>query len=758
MARPKVFVVRAFRLARRASRVCLKYRIFLLLLGFLTVGLLPAQPPSKPAPGTPLYEIPPEWDTFHQDEIRHEAREATERYRMRITVPQAAFASTPPSISPTLADRGVEVGAPAANIVTRLLCVLGALAFWVLIARKLVPDFGESLANWLPSRALLPSVPADRLVTLLAEEKSVSEFQAALRTGTRAPESGASEEFADVHTTEAARSSAAIDHIRKMIRLLQEASQNAVQSAQRRFLLDALDEVRPLKNLAKSAELLPLHQVTCAVEMLLKQLTGKTSNMNSSSLRTATFGVTLLEELCQPGLKPDLLSDPPLRLLVVDDETFSRYALSNSLKRGLSEPDVAETGESALTLAAKRAYDLILLDVQMPGMDGFELCSRIHETVPNRATPVVFVTSLRDFDARANSILCGGRDLIAKPFLTFELTVKALTLVAKERLLGRGRMADACVDEAIAATPAAPLAEPTRLVADHIAEALPKTAPALERKLEPEPAPLLPTTSPPVEDYLPETKPAGQFFVHARAQIDMVRELVERIRITSDQRVQREMITDLLLGVHLLAANAEESGQDSIVLMTSSLEGLLKKLLENVTNLTSSTLQAVSAAAALIQDLCTIEPGPDLATVPPIRALVVDDDPVALRALTSALQMRFSKPESASDGKSATALATEKPFDVIFLDVQMPDLDGFEVCSRIRETSANCRTPVIFLTGNDAPAMRAKSEIVGGSDFLAKSCLGSELTLKALSFALRRRLQNTWGKTAQSAVEIPVMA
>ena len=224
--------------------------------------------------------------------------------------------------------------------------------------------------------------------------------------------------------------------IRDVLRPLQEAGRAVTQSAQRRLLLDGLDHIRALKNALKPMELLPLLQVATAVEMLLKQLTDKAENINSSTLRTATNGVGVLEELCQPGLKPDLLMEPPLRLLVVDDETFSRYALAHALKRGLCEPDVAESGEQAMKLASRRTYDLILLDVQLAGMDGFELCSKIHETAANRATSVVFVTSLRDFDARANSVICGGLDLIAKPFLTFELTVKSLTLVAAERAPG----------------------------------------------------------------------------------------------------------------------------------------------------------------------------------------------------------------------------------------------------------------------------------------------------------------------------------
>ncbi len=76
---------------------------------------------------------------------------------------------------------------------------------------------------------------------------------------------------------------------------------------------------------------------------------------------------------------------------------------------------------------------MIFLDADMPGMDGFETCRRIHQTEANRNTPVVFVTLHADFNSRAKSAESGGHDLIAKPFLAFEITVKALTLVMRAR-------------------------------------------------------------------------------------------------------------------------------------------------------------------------------------------------------------------------------------------------------------------------------------------------------------------------------------
>jgi CheY-like chemotaxis protein len=734
-------VVRSLRAVRRRCRAHWPRLMLLCWLGFLTVGSLAAPWPGS-SPATASSDTPPQLSFYEREEMQRVAREETERYRVRVTLPQAAFVSRPVRGFRGSADRRRDMSAmeqiqsnPYASFVVKLLCVFVGLVVWMQIARKLAPELAESMSSWLPALAFRPSAGTGGLVTLLAEEKAVSEFQAALCAGVRT--SGA-EEPADGPAAGGSPFSPATGHIRKLQKLLQEARRSVAPAEQRGFLFEALNQIRPLKQLAKPDELLPLWQVTCAVEMLLQQLTEKAGNITSSTLRTAALGVAVLEELCQPGLKRDLLSEPPLRLLVVDDETFSRYALAHSLKRGLGEPDVAESGESALKLAAERAYDLIFLDVQLPGMDGFELCSKIHETLPNHATPVVFVTSMRDFDARANSILCGGRDLIGKPFLTFELTVKALTLVATERLRGRARLTDATVEEVKAVEPAAPVPEAAPAPVEVVTQDRPMAEPARVRRRQR----VMPALPPLDNDALTLSEPEGGFFLQARVQIDIMREMVGLIQQTEDARARQDMITELRMGIHMLALGAESCGQDSIALLASALEGLLKKLLEKAANISASTLQSVATAAELIQDLCLEKRNPDLAVEPPIRVLVVDDDPFSLRTISNALQIKFSKPVSASDGTSALALAADDPFDVIFLDVQMPDLNGFEVCTRIRKDSVNCDTPIIFLTGDDSPAMRAKSESCGGTDFISKSYLSSELNLKALAFALRGRMQN----------------
>ena len=178
----------------------------------------------------------------------------------------------------------------------------------------------------------------------------------------------------------------------------------------------------------------PAYHMSAALEGLLRKMLQNSEHATPSALATVASAVDLLNDLCVPGLKADLAINPPIHMLVVDDDLVARRALVGALQTAFKKPESAENGEAALALALEKAFDVIFLDVVMPGMDGFEVCSRIRATVPNRATPVVFVTGRNDFSARAQMSRNGGDDLMGKPFLTAEITVKALTFALRGRL------------------------------------------------------------------------------------------------------------------------------------------------------------------------------------------------------------------------------------------------------------------------------------------------------------------------------------
>jgi sigma-B regulation protein RsbU (phosphoserine phosphatase) len=91
---------------------------------------------------------------------------------------------------------------------------------------------------------------------------------------------------------------------------------------------------------------------------------------------------------------------------------------------------------TALKWLQETRFDLVLLDIEMPGMDAFGLCRRLRLFPGYEKTPVIYVTSLSDFESRARMVLDGGYELIAKPFLPLELAVKAVALLLRSQTTG----------------------------------------------------------------------------------------------------------------------------------------------------------------------------------------------------------------------------------------------------------------------------------------------------------------------------------
>ena len=104
----------------------------------------------------------------------------------------------------------------------------------------------------------------------------------------------------------------------------------------------------------------------------------------------------------------------PRRILIVDDQPGNVRVLGEALREGY-ELFFATTGQRALELAAQGGIHLVLLDVMMPGMDGFEVCRRLQEDERTREIPVVFVTALGEVDDEARGFEVGGVDYITKP-------------------------------------------------------------------------------------------------------------------------------------------------------------------------------------------------------------------------------------------------------------------------------------------------------------------------------------------------------
>ena len=100
-----------------------------------------------------------------------------------------------------------------------------------------------------------------------------------------------------------------------------------------------------------------------------------------------------------------------------------------------------------------------------------------------------------------------------------------------------------------------------------------------------------------------------------------------------------------------------------------------------------------------------------------MKVLVVDDDPAMTELLKLLLQQASAEVVTANSGMQAIDLVTEAPPDVMILDLMMPEMDGWEVCERIRKVS---RLPILVLSALDKPGMVARALDSGADDYLIK--------------------------------------
>ena len=696
-------------------------------LVFLAAGFWCLPLPAATDANTREFETPPprpgsiQWEI--NQSLNKEGQERQERYRMRVPIPAAIGGNVPRSAAASLVNGPKSVAAPihaptisARNVLRMFFSATAFVLTGVLVARRFAPqvlvDINQQFNPW----AIAPPAGRDLSARVRAEEEAFGEFLKVFRVGPSAPPRTDLPEKEHLLNQFYARAKERLVTQRK---LLQDIGREPGDPIRQQMLTKLCFEMGGLKDEARLPEALPVWQSASALEGLLKQLAEKIRNVTPSVLRTVAGGLDLLDDLCVPGLQPDLLTDRPLEFLVVDDDRISRQALSHSLGKAFSQPDLAVDGEAALAQAARQTYDVIFLDVQMPGMDGFELCTKIRNTVPNRTTPVVFVTQQSDFDARCKSTLSGGNDLMGKPFLTFEVTVKALTLALHGRLQGRARKL-------------LPKSDPPRDTADSVVTVTDGARPVPGSIIATRP----PLSTPPKTDEI-----TNAFLIRASRQLGPLWELCQTMLQISNKETRQILLADGFLRVNSLIPRPGPEVVHPAYQMSAALEGLLRKMLQNSSHATPSALDTLATAVALLTDLCVPGLKADLAIHPPIHMLVVDDDLVARRTLVGALQTAFKKPESAENGEAALALALKQSFDVIFLDVVMPGMDGFELCKKIRETVPNRATPVVFVTGQSDFEARAKMNHHGGDDLMGKPFHTSEITVKALTFALRGRLQ-----------------
>src|SRR5574339_1059427 len=121
------------------------------------------------------------------------------------------------------------------------------------------------------------------------------------------------------------------------------------------------------------------------------------------------------------------------KVLIVDDEYIGRETLQSVLEGEGYELEMAENGFQAIEKARKLLPDVILLDVMMPGMTGFEVCQRIRNDPQIAEIPIIILTALDDRESLLTGLKAGADDFISKPFDRFELRARLIGITRLNR-------------------------------------------------------------------------------------------------------------------------------------------------------------------------------------------------------------------------------------------------------------------------------------------------------------------------------------
>jgi len=188
---------------------------------------------------------------------------------------------------------------------------------------------------------------------------------------------------------------------------------------------------------AQKAALLPYKpfaQMSASLDLLLHDLNQSPDEINPSTLRTVGQALDFLATISKPECLKRLTDTGKASLLVVDDEDGARRFITSALQMAGLKSEWAESPAHALKKLNSSQMNLIFLDVGLPGMNGFELCTKVRAIDQYKETPIVFLTGMATFQNKAKASLSGGNDFIGKPFNLPELGVKALMWLCRGQL------------------------------------------------------------------------------------------------------------------------------------------------------------------------------------------------------------------------------------------------------------------------------------------------------------------------------------
>jgi len=453
------------------------------------------------------------------------------------------------------------------------------------------------------------------------------------------------------------------------------------------------------------------------------------------------------------------------RLLLVDDDALVMRLYRDRLSAHGFQVNTAASGVAALTILRSARPDLVVLDLMMPDLSGVDVLKFIRSEPRLAPVPVVVLTNsyLNELGKQAAAI--GIERALLKAQCTPSALMATIDELLQQQAATEPTESSSASPPSMSSAPAQPPAT-SQPIESRIAfsppPSTPKTAPG------PQPPAAVPGTSPikkseteaskaePVgqkseleakpeveaDKSAPEAKADGDLLKQAPRISAELRQLFQSLsRLPRNAPEQQAGLQELYRKVHFLAAAAGLTQFAPLTKTAAVFEALLYVLLAEPSRITPSVFRTLASLVDFVELLFRRAgesfPSGSLSS----QVLVVDDDPLSNRLVDAALRQAQLNPRSTEDPLVAWQWAHHQHFDLILLDIEMPALNGFELCARLRAVPGYEKTPIIFVTVHGEFEARAKSTLSGGDDLIAKPILPMEVAAKAVMHLVKSQMR-----------------
>jgi len=373
------------------------------------------------------------------------------------------------------------------------------------------------------------------------------------------------------------------------------------------------------------------------------------------------------------------------QILFIEDDPVLGPVYETQLRKAGYAVSWAMDGEAGLNALQMARPDLIVLDLMLPRISGLELLQIIRGTAGTCEIPIIVFTNFFQEETLLKVRQIGVDRVLSKS----QFVPREVVSIIGEVLDSQGRPAAAAaeMDEN-----AAELDEPA--FRNQVSEAL--------------------STS---------------------------RRLITEIAREQSIDVRLPLLRMLRTGNRKLASLATSVNSKAQAYFCEAFDALLDELVEQPDRLTGSSMRTITQAVDFLQDAFDADRGLFLKDDLTFRVLVVDDDPLSRRAIQVALARIKLSAVECSTASEALEACGQRNFDLVFADVDMPGMSGYDLCEAIRRLESNRNTPVVFVTRHTDLQTRAHTMLSGGNDFIGKPFHFMELALKTLLLLMRSRMR-----------------